>query len=68
MLIAVSEFVKQEVRDQYSIIDVRGKARYDQGHIPLAVVVEADEATGRATSVTRISYGEPDLMRLGGTT
>jgi metallophosphoesterase (TIGR00282 family) len=31
------------------------------------VVVEADEATGRATSVTRISYGEADLTRLGGT-
>jgi metallophosphoesterase (TIGR00282 family) len=31
------------------------------------VVVDADEATGRATSVTRISYGEADLARLGGT-
>ncbi len=32
------------------------------------IVVDADEATGRAAGVTRISYGEQDLMRLGGTT
>jgi len=31
------------------------------------VVVDADEATGRARSVTRISYGEADLAPLGKT-
>ena len=31
------------------------------------VVVDADETTGRARSVTRISYGEADLAPLGGT-
>ena len=31
------------------------------------VVVDADETTGRARSVTRISYGETDLGSLGGT-
>ena len=31
------------------------------------IVVEADDATGRATAVTRISYGERDLTALGGT-
>jgi metallophosphoesterase (TIGR00282 family) len=29
------------------------------------VVVDADEKTGRATSVTRVSYSEQELMKLG---
>ena len=31
------------------------------------IVVEADDATGRATAVTRISYGERDLAAIGAT-
>jgi calcineurin-like phosphoesterase len=31
------------------------------------IVVQADDATGRATAVTRVSYGERDLTALGGT-
>jgi calcineurin-like phosphoesterase len=31
------------------------------------IVVEADDTTGRATAVTRISYGERDLQALGAT-
>jgi hypothetical protein len=31
------------------------------------IVVSADDATGRATSVTRISYGERDLTAIGAT-
>ena len=29
------------------------------------IIVEADDKTGRATGVTRISYSEPDLAKLG---
>ena len=29
------------------------------------IVVEADDKTGRALGVTRISYSEPELTRLG---
>ena len=31
------------------------------------IVVDADDATGRATAVTRISYGERDLAAIGAT-
>ena len=31
------------------------------------IVVDADDTTGRATAVTRISYGERDLAAIGGT-